>query len=143
MFLPRPCRSYKKTQQLLLCSSSALNNDVHRPTLLFSYNTWDTQMLNHSRLMAASNIYLIFHFLILPQSFPVVKNSPANSRDVGSIPGMGRFPWRRKWQPTPVFLPGKSHGQRSLVDYSPWSCKQSDTTKWLSTHSLTTETQLI
>ena len=39
--------------------------------------------------------------------------------------------WRRKWQPTPVFLPGKSHGQRSLVGYSPWGCKESDTTEWL------------
>ena len=33
-------------------------------------------------------------------------------------------PWRRKWQPPPVFLPGKSHGQRSLVGYSPWGCKR-------------------
>ena len=41
------------------------------------------------------------------------------------------FPWSRKWQPTPVFLPGESHGQRSLVGYSPWGCKQSDTTQWL------------
>ena len=38
-------------------------------------------------------------------------------------------PWRRKWQPTPVFLPGKSLGQRSLAGYSPWSCKESDTTE--------------
>ena len=37
--------------------------------------------------------------------------------------------WRRKWQPTPVFLPGKSHGWRSLLGYSPWGCKQSDTTE--------------
>ena len=37
--------------------------------------------------------------------------------------------WRRKWQPTSVFLPGKSYGQRSLVDYSPWGCKESDTTE--------------
>ena len=44
----------------------------------------------------------------------MVKNLPANAGDVGSIPGLGRSPWRRKWQPTPVFLPGKSHGQRSL-----------------------------
>ena len=36
--------------------------------------------------------------------------------------------WRRKWQPTPVFLPGKSHGQRSLVGYSPWGRKESDMT---------------
>ena len=37
-------------------------------------------------------------------------------------------PWRREWQPTPIFLPGQSHGQRSLADYSPWGCKESDTT---------------
>ena len=39
--------------------------------------------------------------------------------------------WRRKWQPTPVFLPGESHGQRSLVGYSPWGGKESDTTEQL------------
>ena len=38
---------------------------------------------------------------------------------------------RRKWQPTPVFLPGESHGQRSLVGYSPWVRKEADTTEWL------------
>ena len=39
--------------------------------------------------------------------------------------------WTRKWQPTPVFLPGKSHGPRSLIGYSPWGLKESDTTKRL------------
>ena len=39
------------------------------------------------------------------------------------------IPWRRKWQPTPVFLPGKSYGQRSLAGYSPWGCKELDTTE--------------
>ena len=43
-------------------------------------------------------------------------------------------PWRRKWHPTPVFLPGKSHGQRNLMDCSPWGCKESDTTDRLSMH---------
>ena len=43
------------------------------------------------------------------------------------------MPWRRKWQPTPVFLPGKSHEQRSLVGYSPWGHKESDMTERLST----------
>ena len=38
------------------------------------------------------------------------------------------LPWRRKWQPTPVLLPGKSHGWRNLVAYSPWGCKESDMT---------------
>ena len=48
----------------------------------------------------------------------MVKNTPANDRDIrdtGSIPGLGRFPWRRARQPTPVFLLGESHGQRSLA----------------------------
>ena len=45
------------------------------------------------------------------------------------IPEVRKIPWRRKWQPTPVFLPGKSHGQRSLVGYSPWGHKELDTTE--------------
>ena len=40
-----------------------------------------------------------------------------------------KIPWRRARQPTPVILPGESHGQRGLVGYSPWSCKESDTTE--------------
>ena len=44
-------------------------------------------------------------------------------------PWVGKIPWRRKWQPTPIFLPGESHGWRSLVGYiSPWGCKESDVT---------------
>ena len=46
-----------------------------------------------------------------------VKASAWNSGDLGSIPGLARFLWRRKWQPTPEFLPGKFHRQRSLVGY--------------------------
>ena len=42
-------------------------------------------------------------------------------------PWVRKILWRRKWQPTPVFLPGESHGQRSLVAYSPWGRKESDT----------------
>ena len=53
----------------------------------------------------------------------------------GFNPWVGKIPRRRKWQPTPVFLPGKSHGRRSLVGYSPRGRKESDTTERL--HSLT------
>ena len=62
----------------------------------------------------------------------MVKNLSANAgdiRDVGLIPGWGRSPERREWQPTPVFLPGKSSGQRSLAGYSSWGHKESDTTE--------------
>jgi len=47
----------------------------------------------------------------------------------GLYPWVGKIPWRRKWQPTPVFLPGKSHGQSSLMVYSPWDCKELDMTE--------------
>ena len=58
----------------------------------------------------------------------VVKNPPAKAGNAGSIPRVGKIPWKRKWQHTPVFLPGKSHGHRSLAGYSPWVTKQSDMT---------------
>ena len=44
-------------------------------------------------------------------------------------PWVGKIPWRRAWQPTQVFLPGESHGQRSLVGYGPLGCKKLDTTE--------------
>ena len=50
---------------------------------------------------------------------------------LGWIPGWGRAPGKRKWQPTPVFLPGESHGQSILAGYSPWGCRESDVTERL------------
>ena len=60
----------------------------------------------------------------------VVKNPPANARRCKRRefdPWVGKILWRRRWQPTPVFLLGKSHRQRSLAGYSPWGHKESDT----------------
>ena len=57
--------------------------------------------------------------------------------DIGLIPG--KIPWRKKWQPIPVFSPGKSHEQRSTVGYNPWGHKKSDTTE----HIYTPETYMI
>jgi len=74
-----------------------------------------------------------------PQGFPggsAVKNLPANAGDTGDAyrrcgfdPWVWKIPWRKKWQPTPVFLPGESHGQRSLAGYSFWGLKKSDVNK--------------
>ena len=64
----------------------------------------------------------------------MVKNPPANAedaRDVGSDPWVGKIPWGRAWQPTPAFLPGESHGQRSLAGYSRTRLK------WLGTNART------
>ena len=89
-----------------------------------------------------ANYYFKVHpFLQLPR-WLVVKNPPANAGEkrCGFDPWVRKIPWRRAWQPTPVFLPGESHGQTRLVD-SPWSRKESDTTETtyhacMHTHSL-------
>ena len=62
----------------------------------------------------------------------MVKNLRA-MQEPGFDPWIGKIPWRRAWQPTPVFLPGESLGQRSLVGYSPWGRKESVMTERLST----------
>ena len=60
----------------------------------------------------------------------VANHLPANAGDTGDAgsigfnPWVGKIPWRRKWQPTVVFLPGESLGQRSLEGCSPWGCKR-------------------
>ena len=48
---------------------------------------------------------------------------------LGFNPWVEKIPWRRTWQPTPIFLPGESLGQESLVSYSPWGLKESDMTE--------------
>ena len=59
-----------------------------------------------------------------------VKNLPVMQK-TGFNSWVGKSPWRRNWWPTPVFLPGKSHGQRRLAGYSTWGHKESDTTERL------------
>ena len=87
-------------------------------------------------------------FLIIYLSFPCIPGFPGGDsgkepscqgrrcKRHGFDPRVGRIPWRRKWLPTPVVLPGKSHGQRSLAGYSPWGRKESDMTERLSTHTV-------
>ena len=58
----------------------------------------------------------------------MVKNLSANARRPRFDPSVRKIPWRRKWQPTPVFLPGEFHEQRSLVGYSPWGRRELDKT---------------
>ena len=69
------------------------------------------------------------------------KESACTAGDLGSIQGQ-KDPWRREWQPSPVFLPGEFHGQRSLVGHSPWGHKGLDPTEWL-TLSLSITTHIM
>ena len=78
---------------------------------------------------------LIFWMLLLtivesiPRLFKMVKNPPA-MQEIGSLPWSGRSPWRRAWKLSPVYLPGESHGQRSLVGYSLCGCTELDITNF-------------
>ena len=76
----------------------------------------------------------LLHYIGLPWWFSG-KEPTCKCRRPGFNPWIGKIPWRRKWQPTWVFLPGKSHGQRSLVGYSPWGCKRigHDLNNWTKT----------
>ena len=103
-----------------------LTFDLHQPGIYFYF-------------FGPENCLRFFCVLILKyiQGFPCgseVKASAYNAGDSGLIPGLGRFPWRRKWKPTPRFLPGESQGQWSLVGYSPQGCKELDTTERLHFH---------
>ena len=62
---------------------------------------------------------------LLAQWVKKKKNTPVNAGDMGSIPRPGKIPWRREWQPIQVFLPGKSHGQKNVVGYSPLGLQKS------------------
>ena len=76
-------------------------------------------------------------FTVAPKMALVVKNKtkqklPVNAgrcKRLGLDPYIGKIAWRRAWQPTPAFLPGESHGQRSLVGYSPWGHKELNRTE--------------
>ena len=79
-------------------------------------------------------LWCYVYFLGLPR-WPSVKNPFAKAGDVGFVPWVGRIPWRSEWLATPVFLPGEFHGRRSLAGFSPWGCKELDTTEHLSMHT--------
>ena len=67
--------------------------------------------------------------VLVSRFFTTEPPSACQCRRCGFDPWVGKMPWKRKWQPTPIFLPGKPHVQRRLVDYSPWGSQNSQT--WL------------
>ena len=107
------------------------------PTLQVDYLSSESRILEwvaYPFSLKISFYFKIAHGEGASQVALVVKNLPVNAgdlRDGSTIPGSGRSPWRREWQPTPVFLPGESHGQRSLAGYSLQGCKESDTVELL------------
>ena len=84
-------------------------------------------------------IIIIYEVIGLPRWLSG-EESACNAGDAKTLrfdPWVGKIPWNRKWQPTPVFLPGESRGQKSLVGYSSWSRKELDMTEHTCTHTHT------
>ena len=77
---------------------------------------------------------MVVTILSVKRGFPGGSDGKVSACSVGDpdlILGLGRPPWRSEWQPTPVAVPEEFHGQRNLVGYSPWGCKELDTTERL------------
>ena len=68
-----------------------------------------------------------------PENLPANAGDAGDAGDSGFYPWVGKILWRRKWQPTPAFMPGIFHGRRSLAGYSPWGCKEPDVTEHVHT----------
>ena len=99
-------------------------------------------------VLKLAELFRTFFFLVAPDNLGTPcssddKESACNAGDLGSIPGFNvwvrKIPWRREWQPIPVFLPGKCHGQMSLAGYSPWGRKELDVTENVQTHTVKEE----
>ena len=98
-------------------------------TIIFKYTNFSE---TDREIVPLTSICVIPRIEVASQVAQLVKNLSAQCRRHKRCrldPWVRKIPWRRKWQPTPVFLPRKSHGQRSLVGYSPWGHKESDTTE--------------
>ena len=108
---------------------------------IFSFFLWMSNIPLYCVYVCVYHIFLIhssveggFHVLAIVNNAADGSDGKASAcivGNLGSIPGSGKFPWRRKWQPTLVLLPGKSHGRSSLVGYSPCGRKELDMTEWL------------
>jgi len=106
--------NYSKLTLLLRENNSEINND---------FLEWAYMKCLHNRISVSQRL-----------GFPDDsdgKESVSSASRPRFNPWVGKIPWRRKWQPTPVFLPGELHEQRSLVGYSPWHCKELDVTDQL------------
>ena len=143
-------KSFEKkcVQNNLVCSSSILTSEGQNPKIghwfrdrrEFAPSHWIFSVADtmHQKKRPASSIQLAWkEFMVAAQG----SRTCLQCRRPGFNPWVRKIPWRKARQPTPVFLSGKSHGQGSLVGYSPQACKESDMTEarsdWVHTHTNT------
>ena len=111
---------------------------IHLPLIFFFFSpysvfwhinrSWQAFLQGRARELTFCVLQAIWRASLVAQK---IKKPTRYCRRRRFDPWVGKIPLRREWQPTPVFLPGASHGQRSLVGYSPRCHKESDMTEWL------------
>ena len=110
-------RNHFMNKQTRMRVWEAVRNTSERP--------WLNELSKSMNLLPFSFIHSFTYFLKTTHSQCLSgKELACQCRRPGFNPWVGKIPWRRKWQPTPVFLPGESHGHGSLVGYTPWGCKR-------------------
>ena len=138
------CSTDMVLTQTELAAGLQLLQDSFLSPWVFCYSSFFTFCGNDkfSLMLIFTLLYLenvkIIHLKIINRGFPDgsdSKESACNAGDPDSIPGMGiespgKAPWRREWLLIPEFLPGEVHEQRRLVGYSPWGCKELETSEW-------------
>ena len=105
----------------------------HQLSLLLLMNPTLQLTSTPSQFPDTSDLLELLPFVITHHDPSLVKGFPGGSDGKASA-WVGKIPWRRKWQSTPALLPGKSHGWRSLIGYSPWGRKELNTTERLHFH---------
>ena len=130
-------RNSKKHIKKSLYVSQSNNNYSNSDTFFRKFvKTRNDKLIKLSYLSFVISSNLLLRCMLDFLGFP--GGSCLQCRRPGFSSWIGKIPWKRAWQPTPVFLPGESHGQRNLAGYSPWGCKELDMTERLSTHTCLT-----
>ena len=130
-----PVKKEMATHSSILAKENPLDRGAWWATVHGGHKESDTTEWLALSTWILYRIWAPFRALLASLQAQTVKNLPAMRETWVRSLGQ-KSPWRRAWQPTPVFLPGEFHGQRSLAGYSPWGCKELDTTEQLLlTHS--------
>jgi len=101
------------------CSSSQNRSCERYPPCTRRMEDVHQKLVQRNKSTLSTSYYLILHYLWASLVPHMVKNLPA-MQETRAQSWVGKIQWRREWQPTPVFLPGESHGKRNLAGYSPW-----------------------
>ena len=135
---------YSETAFVVWAKKEGIFSSLFRTQLCHRLRHWIGQESRLSQYKLSKNTYLIVSFGEgngTPLQYSCLENPMEGGAWWAAVHGVAKsrkrlsdftfMHWRRKWQPTPVFLPGESHGGRSLVGCRPRGCKQSDMTEWL------------